>query len=75
MSAGASNWLWLGVVVMRLDQWTKYLITRQFEEFDRIVLLPVLEIMRLHNEGAAFSFLSDAGGLAALAVHRARRSP
>jgi signal peptidase II len=26
------------------------------------VLLPVLEIMRLHNEGAAFSFLSNAGG-------------
>jgi signal peptidase II len=26
------------------------------------VLLPVLELMRLHNTGAAFSFLSDADG-------------
>jgi signal peptidase II len=26
------------------------------------VVLPVLEIIRLHNEGAAFSFLSTAGG-------------
>jgi signal peptidase II len=62
LKAGASNWLWLAVVVMALDQWTKSLIVDRFEEFDKIVLLPVLEIMRLHNEGAAFSFLSTAGG-------------
>ena len=62
LRAGASNWLWLALVVMALDQWTKSLIVDRFEEFDKIVLLPVLEIMRLHNEGAAFSFLSNAGG-------------
>ena len=62
LRAGASNWLWLALVVIGLDQWTKYLITEHFEEFEQLVLLPVLEIMRLHNEGAAFSFLSDASG-------------
>ena len=62
LRAGASNWLWLALVVIGLDQWTKYLITRNFEEFEQLVLLPVLEIMRLHNEGAAFSFLSHASG-------------
>jgi signal peptidase II len=62
LQAGAANWLWLAVVVMALDQWTKRLVVGRFEEFDRIVLLPVLELMRLHNEGAAFSFLSTAGG-------------
>jgi signal peptidase II len=62
LSAGASNWLWVGVAVIALDQWTKWLIVERFEEFDRLVLLPVLEFMRLHNEGAAFSFLDDAGG-------------
>ena len=62
LKAGASNWLWLGMTVMVLDQWTKWLIVQRFEEFDRIVLLPVLELMRLHNTGAAFSFLSGAGG-------------
>jgi signal peptidase II len=62
LKAGASNWLWLGVTAMVLDQWTKSLIVERFEEFDRVVLLPVLELMRLHNEGAAFSFLSNAGG-------------
>ena len=62
LNAGASNWLWLGVAVIALDQWTKWLVVQRFEEFERLVLLPVLELMRLHNEGAAFSFLSDAGG-------------
>jgi len=62
LSAGASNWLWLGVTVIALDQWTKWLVVQRFEEFERLTLLPVLELMRLHNEGAAFSFLSDAGG-------------
>jgi signal peptidase II len=62
LRAGASNWLWVSVAVMALDQWTKMLIVERFEEFDRLVLLPYLELMRLHNEGAAFSFLSNAGG-------------
>jgi signal peptidase II len=62
LRAGASNWLWVGVLAMALDQWTKYLITENLEEFERIILLPVFELMRLHNEGAAFSFLSDASG-------------
>jgi signal peptidase II len=62
LNAGASNWLWLGVAVMAFDQWTKWFIVDRFEEFQQVVLLPVLEIMRLHNTGAAFSFLSNASG-------------
>jgi signal peptidase II len=62
LQSGASNWLWLGVAVIVLDQWTKSLVVERFDEFRGVVLLPVLEIMRLHNEGAAFSFLSAAGG-------------
>jgi signal peptidase II len=62
LRAGASNWLWVAVLAMALDQWTKYLVTENLEEFERIIVLPVFELMRLHNEGAAFSFLSDASG-------------
>jgi signal peptidase II len=64
LNAGASNWLWLGMAVIVLDQWTKWLVVERLEEEgDKVVLLPaVLELMRLHNTGAAFSFLSDAGG-------------
>lgn len=62
LNAGASNWLWLGVLTIALDQWTKALVIERFEEFGGVELLPVLALMRLHNEGAAFSFLSNAGG-------------
>jgi signal peptidase II len=62
LRAGASNWLWLAVAVMTLDYWSKQLITDHFAEFQEMVLLPVLSIMRLHNTGAAFSFLHDAAG-------------
>lgn len=62
LNAGASNWLWLTMFVLVLDQYTKHLIIENFELFERLVVTPMLEIMRLHNQGAAFSFLSDATG-------------
>jgi signal peptidase II len=62
LTAGASNWLWVSLAVLVLDQYTKHLIMANFEEFERLVLLPYFELMRLHNEGAAFSFLSNASG-------------
>jgi signal peptidase II len=62
LQAGASNWLWLSLVVIALDQWTKYLITDHLDEFEEVILLPVLELMRLHNDGAAFNLLSTASG-------------
>ena len=59
---GATKWLWLTLLIVVADQWTKRLVTDHLDEFEAIVLLPVLDFMRLHNEGAAFSFLSDASG-------------
>lgn len=62
LNAGASNWLWLTLAVVALDQWTKRLIVTRFEPYEELFVLPVLDIVRWHNEGAAWSFLSDAGG-------------
>ena len=59
---GALRWLAVAAIVIGFDQWTKLLIIENFAEFDSVVLLPVLEFMRLHNEGAAFSFLAGASG-------------
>jgi len=59
---GAVPWLWVSVVVIALDQVTKRMITARFELYDRIEIWSILDITRLHNTGAAFSFLSDAGG-------------
>jgi signal peptidase II len=60
--SSAIRWLWLSALVIALDQASKALIVARFELFERKALLPVLELTRLHNTGAAFSFLSDASG-------------
>jgi len=60
--SSAIRWLWLSALVIALDQASKALIVARFELFERKALLPVLEFTRLHNKGAAFSFLSDASG-------------
>jgi signal peptidase II len=62
LNAGASNWLWLSLLVLSLDQWTKALILENLTQYQEIVLLPVLDIVRWHNEGAAWSLLDNAGG-------------
>jgi signal peptidase II len=61
-SYGARSWLWLTAVIVVADQWSKQLVIDRFNEFDSVVLLPVLDFMRLHNTGAAFSILSTASG-------------
>jgi signal peptidase II len=58
----AIRWLWLSVVVVLLDQVTKLYIVAHFELYERLEVLPLLDITRLHNTGAAFSFLAGAGG-------------
>jgi signal peptidase II len=55
-AVGASKWLWLTLVVILLDQATKRIVMGALNEFEGIEILPVLELMRLHNEGVAFSF-------------------
>jgi signal peptidase II len=54
--------LWLSAAVIALDQLTKWLIEQHLQLFQAVQVLPVLEVTRLHNSGAAFSFLADAAG-------------
>jgi signal peptidase II len=55
-------WLWLSVAIVVLDQATKFLVTRFFELYERVEVLPVLDFTLLHNRGAAFSMLAGASG-------------
>ena len=55
-------WLWLSLVVIALDQATKFLVTRFLELYERVEVLPVLDFTLLHNTGAAFSLLAGASG-------------
>jgi len=62
--AGAASlrWLWLTAPLLIADQLSKWLVTLRLVEFQRINILPVFDLVRFHNTGAAFSFLADAGG-------------
>ncbi|MGQ4659003.1 signal peptidase II [Lysobacter sp. F6437] len=56
-------WLVLSVVVIGLDQLTKYWVLTSLPEYTAIpVIEGVWNWYRTYNTGAAFSFLSDAGG-------------
>jgi signal peptidase II len=59
---GALRWLWLALAVVVADQLTKLLVIRGLELYEVIDVLPVLELTRLHNTGAAFSLLANASG-------------
>ena len=54
--------LWLSLVVVVLDQLSKYWVVASFEEYEVLTVWPVFNLTLVYNTGAAFSFLSDAGG-------------
>lgn len=56
------GWYLLALAVILIDHLTKYLASTHLEYAQLVPLLPVLDLTLLHNPGAAFSFLSDAGG-------------
>ncbi|MDX1303295.1 signal peptidase II [Photobacterium sp.] len=58
------RWLWLAALVFILDIVTKLLVmnTMDYGWPNRIELLPFFNLLYVHNYGAAFSFLNDAGG-------------
>jgi signal peptidase II len=54
--------LFVAIVIIALDQWTKFLASSQLTYGVPIEILPVFNFTLQHNTGAAFSFLADAGG-------------
>jgi signal peptidase II len=58
----AASWLLLSALVVLADQLSKTYIVRHFLEFEFTTILPVLDITRMQNVGAAFSFLASASG-------------
>ncbi|WP_325893811.1 signal peptidase II [Grimontia sp. NTOU-MAR1] len=58
------RWLWLALLVFVLDIGSKLLVmnTMGYGWSNRIEVLPFFNLLYVHNYGAAFSFLSDAGG-------------
>ncbi|MFZ5722035.1 MAG: signal peptidase II [Pseudomonadota bacterium] len=55
-------WLSLSLLIIVVDQWTKSLAVAHLELYRPVPVFPHFNFMLAHNEGAAFSFLADAGG-------------
>jgi len=56
-------WLGLSILAILLDQWTKHIASTHLTLGEPTAVIPgLLDWTLLHNHGAAFSFLSDAGG-------------
>ena len=60
----SSAWRWfaLAALVVLADQATKALVLARFALGERLELAPFFNLVLVYNQGAAFSFLSDAGG-------------
>lgn len=56
------KWLWLSLLVLILDQASKLAVDASMRLFESIPLLPSFNLTYVHNTGAAFSFLAQAGG-------------
>jgi signal peptidase II len=60
---GRLGWLWISVLVLILDQTSKYYFEHSLELYQQIVVIPnYFSWMLAYNTGAAFSFLADSGG-------------
>jgi signal peptidase II len=62
--AAASGWRWLplAALIIVADQAVKAWMVQHFSLFERVRVLPVLDIILTYNTGAAFSFLANAAG-------------
>jgi signal peptidase II len=56
------KWLALAAAIVVIDQITKVFIMQKFFLHETLVVTPFFNLVRVHNTGAAFSMLADAGG-------------
>jgi signal peptidase II len=56
------KWLSISAIIVALDLYTKHVILDMFTYGDKHTVTPFFDLVRYHNEGAAFGFLNDAGG-------------
>jgi len=56
------KWLAFSAVVIAIDVYTKHLIQQAFQYGEHQQITSFFDLVRYHNEGAAFSFLANQGG-------------
>ena len=61
-AAGMLPWLGLALAIFLADQFTKTLILGHYQLGDSTFVTSFFNVVRVHNTGAAFSFLAGASG-------------
>ncbi len=56
------KWLWLSALTIVLDQLTKKIAEAELLLHKPVAIFPSFNFTLMYNKGAAFSFLSEAGG-------------
>jgi len=60
---GRLSWLWLSVLVLVIDQASKFYFEHRLDLYEQIVVIPdYFSWVLAYNTGAAFSFLADGSG-------------
>jgi signal peptidase II len=62
MKTTGLRFLWISTIIFMFDQWTKYAIVDSMRLYESIQITSFFNLTYVHNYGAAFSFLYDAGG-------------
>ena len=57
-----SQWLWIVLLIIALDQATKIAADYYLTYLQPVPIIPMFNLTLVYNKGAAFSFLSEAGG-------------
>lgn len=61
-TGGLGKWLGIALLILVLDQLSKVAILLNYQLGESTYLTEWLNLVRVHNSGAAFSFLAGAGG-------------
>ena len=56
------KWFAISALIVALDLYTKSLVQKAFVYGEHLTVTSFFDLVRYHNEGAAFSFLANAGG-------------
>ena len=59
---GLLQWLGLACIVLIIDQFTKVLVVGYYHPGESTYVTSFFNVVRVHNSGAAFSFLAGASG-------------
>ena len=56
------KWFGISAMIVALDLYSKSLVQKAFSYGEHLTVTSFFDLVRYHNEGAAFSFLANAGG-------------